>query len=492
METLFEGEGGTTTSSVQATDGNDRPVTLSGQLGTFDIVFTVLAYNAPLTVVTGFIGLSMSIGNGLGTPVAFLVAGLLMLVFAVGFTTMSKHVPNAGAFYAYITAGLGRPLGFGSALMAILAYGFMLVGMYLYAGFSYSALVKQLFNAEPLVWWGYALILLAVIAVFGYLRITFSARLLTFALACEVVLVCIWEIVVGATKGPSALSPAWLTPATVTSGSLGIAMLLGVTCFAGFEATAVFREEARDPEVTTTRATYIAIVVMALLFTSASYTLICAYGPKAAMAKATADASTITLDSIGMYLGKAGSVTVNVLLCSSIFAAVLALHNILSRYIYCLGIDGTFPRPLAAVHERHGSPYRASVLVTLVMLFLVVGAIETGVAPYEGYGILVGVGGYCLLLLLVLTSLAVSLFFARSSHRENFWKTRVAPIVSFLLLAAVGWLATTNMEVLTGNVKISAILLGFVFGTMMVGSLYGWRLKKTKPDVYAAIGRQVI
>lgn len=469
-----------------------RPVTLSGHLGTLDIVFTVLAYNAPLTVVTGFIGLLLSIGNGLGAPVTFLIAGSLMLLFSVGFTTMSKYVPNAGAFYAYITAGLGRPLGFGSALMAMLAYGFMMVGMYLYAGIVYTSLFKHLFNSAPLVWWGYSLILLAIVAVFGFLRISFSAKVLTLALICEVVLVFVWEVAVAIVKGPSGISPVWLTPSAVTSGSLGLGLLFGVTSFAGFEATAVFREEARNPEVTVPRATYAAVIVLAVLFASASYFLICGYGPKMAMAKAGADASTVALDSIGMYLGKAGLEAVNVLLCSSVFACLLALHNILSRYIYCLGIDGTAPRAWAAVHKRHGSPHRASMIVSVVMLAIVGCVIKSGADPYAEYGALTGVGGYALLMLLILTSLSVLMFFARKPNGASFLKTKVAPLISFVLLSLVGYLATINMDVLTGDLKAAELLLAFIFGTLALGCVYARRLKTTKPDVYAAIGRQKV
>ncbi|MCO4878269.1 APC family permease [Paraburkholderia caribensis] len=493
METLTNNADGSAGSpEIRRASEASRPATLSGHLGTFDIVFTVLAYNAPLTVVTGFIGLLMSLGNGLGAPVTFLCAGSLMLLFAVGFTTMSKHVPNAGAFYAYITAGLGRPLGFGSALMAMLAYGFMMIGMYLYAGVVYSSLIKHLFNSTPLIWWGYSLILLAVVAVFGYLRITFSAKVLTLALVCEVVLVFVWEIAVAAAKGPVGLNPVWLTPGAVMSGSVGLGLLFGVTSFAGFEATAVFREEARQPDVTIPRATYAAVILLALLFASASFFLICGYGPKDAMTRATADASTIALDSIGLYLGHAGMETVNVLLCSSVFACLLALHNILSRYIYCLGIDGTLPRSWAAVHKRHGSPHRASVMVSVVMLAIVIAVIRSGVEPYAGYGVVTGVGGYALLLLLVMTSLSVMVFFMRKSTNASVWKTRVAPFVSFVLLSVIGWLATVNMEILTGNVKVATDLLVFIFGTLIAGCFYAARLKKTKPDVYAAIGRQKI
>ncbi|EEF27464.1 conserved hypothetical protein, partial [Ricinus communis] len=218
METLTNrADGAAGSPELRKTVEEGRPETLSGHLGTFDIVFTVLAYNAPLTVVTGFLGILLSIGNGLGTPVTFLAAGSLMLLFSVGFTTMSKHVPNAGAFYAYITAGLGRPLGFGSALMAMLAYGFMMVGIYLYAGVVYPSLIKHLFNSTPLVWWAYSLILLVIVGIFGYLRITFSAKVLTIALVCEVLLVFVWELAVVGHKGLSGIAPTWLTPHVVMS-----------------------------------------------------------------------------------------------------------------------------------------------------------------------------------------------------------------------------------------------------------------------------------
>lgn len=493
MEALTNGADGAVGSpDARGTSDGARPVTLSGHLGTFDIVFTVLAYNAPLTVVTGFMGLLLSMGNGLGAPVTFLIAGSLMLLFSVGFTTMSKHVRNAGAFYAYITAGLGRPIGFGAALMAMLAYGFMMIGMYLYAGVAYGSLVKHLFNSAPLVWWGYSLILLAIVAVFGYLRITFSAKVLTLALICEVVLVFVWEVAVMVAKGPSGISPVWLTPSAVTSGSIGLGLLFGVTSFAGFEATAVFREEARHPEVTVPRATYAAVIVLAVLFASASYFLICGYGPTNALAKAGADASTVALDSIGMYLGKAGLEAVNVLLCSSVFACLLALHNILSRYIYCLGIDGTAPRACAAVHKRHGSPHLASMMVSALAAAIVGCVIKSGVEPYAEYGALTGVGGYALLMLLILTSLSVLMFFIRKPSGANFLKSKVAPLISFVLLSAVGYLATVNMGVLTGDAKAAETLLALIFGTLVLGCLYARRLKKTKPEVYAAIGRQKI
>ncbi|MGG7575379.1 hypothetical protein [Streptomyces sirii] len=45
---------------------------------------------------------------GRAAPLGYLLSGLLLIVFAAGFTAMSRHVRNAGAFHASIGRGLGR------------------------------------------------------------------------------------------------------------------------------------------------------------------------------------------------------------------------------------------------------------------------------------------------------------------------------------------------------------------------------------------------
>jgi amino acid transporter len=385
---------------------------------------------------------------------------------------------------------LGRPLGLGSAFMAMLAYGFLLIGIYLYAGVVYQSLVSHFFNATPYAWWTYSLALMALVSVLGYLSISLSAKVLTIALICEVLLVFVWEAAIAITNGPSALSPSWLTLRAATSGSIGVGLLLGVTSFAGFEATAVFREEARDPQVTVPRATYLAVIVLSVLFASAAYFFICGYGPAAALTKSRADPSMAALDSIGLFLGRFGRDAVNLLLCTSVFACSLALHNILARYIYCLGIDNTLPRSLGAVHTRHGSPYRASALVSILMLVTLAGLVEASIRPYVGYGALTGTGGYVLLILLVLTSLSVVVFFQRTPVAISRWKTAYAPLISFFLLVIVGVFATLNLELLTGSLKVAVTLLLIIGAILLAGCGYAVWLRTQKPHVYLRIGRQ--
>ena len=70
------------------------------------LVGFVVAAAAPLTAVVGATPAAFAFGNGAGVPGAFVLAGILYLLFSVGYVAMARHVRNAGAFYAFTASGL--------------------------------------------------------------------------------------------------------------------------------------------------------------------------------------------------------------------------------------------------------------------------------------------------------------------------------------------------------------------------------------------------
>lgn len=87
---------------------------LTGHLGTAGVVFMVIAAAAPLTVIGGNMPLAMGLGNGAGAPVGFIIAATVLLLFSIGFVTMTPHVREAGAFFSYVTEGLESAPAWGS------------------------------------------------------------------------------------------------------------------------------------------------------------------------------------------------------------------------------------------------------------------------------------------------------------------------------------------------------------------------------------------
>lgn len=491
-------------SSREATAGTfDVPVVmpaadhqrLSGRMGTFDVAFSVLAFNAPLSGVVGFVPAVIGFGNGLGAPSAYIGVGVLLLFFAVGFTTMSRYLPNPGAFYAYITAGLGREIGLGSAFLAVFSYLFVLVGAYCFGGIAAQSLVTS-WGGPSIPWWIYVAVFVAAVAGLGYFRIDLSAKVLTVVMCLELAVVVIWDARVLIDGGPEGAVVNSFSPSVVMSGSLGVAILFCFSSFSGFEATAIFREEVRDPARTIPRATYLAVAFLAVLYAVAAYCMIVGVGPGDVVAKSAADPTGTSMASIEAYLGVVARDAATILLCTSIFASCLSIHNVGARYLYSLSVDRILPASLSGVHGRHGSPHRASIITSVIAVVFIAALVVAQASPTTLYATLVGIGGYALILLLLLTSIAIVPYLVRKRPDAvplNILTMVIAPVVAAIGLAVAAYLGTTNITLLTGQSEaVSYTVVGVALAVFLLGVAIASTLRKRSPTVYRRIGRQAV
>jgi hypothetical protein len=101
-----------------------------GRLGVFAVAFFVISAAAPLTAMAGGAPVAMLLGNGPGIPLAYVVVSVILLIFAVGYTAMARHHTSTGAFYSLVTRGLRQPAGGAAAVIALLGYNAMQIGLY--------------------------------------------------------------------------------------------------------------------------------------------------------------------------------------------------------------------------------------------------------------------------------------------------------------------------------------------------------------------------
>ncbi len=451
---------------------------LTGQLGPVGIVFMVVAAAAPLTVIGGNMPLAMGLGNGAGAPVGFVIAALVLLVFSIGFVTMTPHVPEAGAFFSYVTVGLGERMGKGIAVVALIAYTAIQIGIYGYIGWAIADTVAH-YNGPEIPWPVYSFAILAIVAVLGYRHIELSAKVLGVALALEIGIVVILDVVMVAKPGPAGVTFTSFEPATFTQGTIGIAILFALTGFIGFEATAVFRDEARDPERTIPRATYAAVIIIGAFYAITVWAFVVALGPDqvTGVAQQTLNGEgNMLLDTTGDMLGTVGRDIVNVLLLSSLFACVLSFHNVIARYQFVLAGKGLLPARLATVHDAHASPSFSSLVQTVTAAVIVAVLALLGIDPLVGvFGSMAGVATVGMVLLMLTTSVAVLVFFLRNRGRGGLWTTRIAPALAVLGLLASLWLVLSNFTLVTGgSVTLSTVLAAIPFVGLAVGFL-AWR-----------------
>jgi amino acid transporter len=70
---------------------------------------------------------------------------------------------------------------------------------------------------------------------------------------------------------------------------------------------------------------------------------------------------TVFLFVLGQtYIGTALTIVMSLLFISSVFAALLAFHNAVARYLYALGREGLVPAQLGRTHTKHLSPHTGS------------------------------------------------------------------------------------------------------------------------------------
>ncbi|MGW7516216.1 APC family permease [Streptomyces sp. NPDC054796] len=462
------------------------PALRGGAIGTGDLVFFVVAAAAPLTVMAGVAPLAIGMA-GEAAPLGYLLSGLLLVVFAAGFTAMSRYVRDAGAFYAYIGRGLGRPTGAGAAYVALLSYNAIEVGLLAAFGWFTESGFRDLTGLH-VPWWAWASAGLVAIGVLGCLRVTLSAKVLGVALALEVLVLLVFEAgVLADGGGPRGLDLGSLSPVHLGEAGAGGMFVLAIGAFIGFEATAIYAEEARSPERTVPRATYLAVGFLALFYTFTVWMIINAYGADRARAVANgAHGGDMVFAATARYAGDWAADAMHVLIITSAFAATLAFHNGAARYFYALGREGLLPRALGKVTTRTRSPAVAVAAQSAVALVVVAASVAAHADPYtvtflwsSGTGIL-GV-----MLMQALAALAVHGFFRRDRRGLPVWRVAVAPLLACAGLVVLIVLVCANLDLLTGaSTGVNTALLVPLPLLFVAGVAVALRVRRRGPEAY--------
>jgi amino acid transporter len=461
-------------------------------LGLIAVAFMVVSAAAPLTGVAGAVPLAFLLGNGAGIPATFVFMTVVMLLFAVGYVAMARHVKNAGAFYAYAARGLGGQAGGAVSMMAIVAYNAMQFGLLGLLGGIASGVFGEMGITLP--WWGWSLIAIALVAFLGYRQVDLSAKVMVVLVALEYLIVLIVDFAILGKGGAHGLSLNIFDMTAISSGSFTAATLFCLGSFIGFEATTIYAEEARDPEKTIPRATYLSVLMIGLFFVFTTWLLVVAIGPQelVPMVGGLADPTAFFFIVASDYVGGPVPTIAGLLLVSSLFAAVSAFHNYIARYSYTAGREGLLPAVFGQTHDSHQSPHIGSVTQT-VMALVVVGIFALlGLDPITQLFTWVSqVGTLGVLGMMAITSLSVIMFFRKTPDPAT------SPLASMLLPAVSGVIMVLlfiyiamNFGDLTGT---TGGALGYILPALIpLAAIIGWlrasALKASNPAAYARMG----
>ncbi|MCV7228973.1 APC family permease [Mycolicibacterium komossense] len=479
-------------------------------VGTVGVIFMAVATAAPITAMVGNVPIAVGFGNGSHAPAGYIVATVVLGLFAIGYATMAKHITTTGAFYGYISHGLGRIVGMASGLLITMAYVVFeasLIGIF---SFFFQNLLKTQFDVS-IHWIVPALLMLVLNTILTYFDVNLTAKVLGVFLVTEIAMLSLGALAVlihgggphGFAVGEIINPVGAFQPAAIAGASAGLGLFFAFWSWVGFESTAMYGEESREPKKIIPRATMLSVLGVGIFYVFVSWMAIAGTGPQEAIALAQDPntASEIFFGPVRSYYGEWAITMFNFLLVTGSFACGMAFHNCASRYLYALGREGLstgLQKTIGATHPKHGSPHIASFVQSGITLVIILAFLAAGMDPYvHMYTLLAILGTMAILIVQALCAFSViSYFHFHKNHpvSKHWFKTFVAPLLGGLGMLYVVYLLWEHKDAAAGTAsgtllfKLTPwIVVGlFVFGAAM--ATY-FKFKDTRR--YDMIGRIV-
>ncbi|MBM4197094.1 MAG: amino acid permease [Gammaproteobacteria bacterium] len=402
-------------------------------LGRYDL--TALSLNTIVGSGIFLLPATAAAATGIHAPLAFVVSGLLSLLFAATFAEANARVPGTGGPYAVARAALGDFAGFEVGWL------FWLSRMAAVAA-SYNVFLAYLAEFVPGADTGAARV--AVITAMAVVVTALNVRgVRTGATVTNVFTVAkLLPLITLVAAAAWYLAANGGTPVDAgPADGFWRAVLLVAFAFGGFEVATVPGGESRSPARDVPAALFMSIGVAILLYVllqALAYAVLPALGTSA---RPLADAAAVVFGAGGATLVAAGAL---VSTAGYVFGASL----VVPRIAWAMADAGQFPSPLARIHPIFHTPWIAIVAH---------GALTWLLAAALGFFSLVVVNVLARLVVIAATCVAV-LVLRRRQGPGGEWTAPGGALVPLAGLAAVAALLTQakGEEIVWGLAALAA------------------------------------
>ena len=350
---------------------------------------------------------------GRAAPLAYLLAGGVMLLIGYGFVRLSAAFSHAGSVYAFIGKTLGPGAGFLATWMLLGTYiVFPPVSVLGMAAFT-QAFLRHTGIAASAAWLPLALIswLLVWLLVARGIRLTarsvIAVEAVSLLLITALIVVIYVRLGTGHAPGRQTLTAGVLRlPPGTGAATVGLACTFGILAFGGFESSISAGEEARRPTEAIPRS-----VIAAVLFGAVFYAF-CVSGQVLGFGTSHAGTarSPIRRRRWGIWpwsmSGPRWRPCSTSRPCSARWARRSSAWPWRPGTLYALARDRILWHSLAAVSPRTGTPVGAVAASMTLTLALLLAFGLAGTAALNAFFYLATIGALCLLVVYVLVSVS--------------------------------------------------------------------------------------
>ena len=358
-------------------EGRPSHTLAHSSLGLWGLLFCIVTGAAPITAMLFNVPVTV-LGAGSASPATFLVATVALVIFAVGYIEMARHVTASGGFYSFVSHGFGQIAGTGTAALIVICYMIFSAALAGVVGYFANSTIQEWFGVD-IPAWAIMIFTISLITGLAWFHIEFTSKLLGVFLLAELAGLAIFAAAVLIQGGDSGLSAAPLNPTNISgnsdavsvfgAGAAGIALFGAFWSWVGFEMAPNYAEESRSPRKLMASATYGTVIGLGVVYVVVSYAFVEGWGLHGSV-QAVSDQFSGKFASAfypltTRYVGSWLTDVFEALIVTSAFACQFAFYNTSSRYIHSIAREGLLPSAFARTHPRYHSPHIANLLVTL-------------------------------------------------------------------------------------------------------------------------------
>ena len=379
----------------------------SGQLGKPRLtVMDAIAQSLAIGPVLSAVLLASFVAGvaGSAAPLVTLIAGIGSICIGWVIVLFARRFTGAGAIYDYVRKASSGEMGvFAAGVYFIGAMFLGGAGIYLAIGF-----FAQMFFAGlgiNLPWSVWALLSIALVFAFNHFGVQTTTRTQLILTALAVLPIIIIALAIIFQGGAAGNTLETFNPGNPNTGDLFRGVLLAITLFIGFEASASLSEETENPKQTVPFAVLGTVAIAAVFYLIVLYASAIGFGIDKVgdWAKDPAPLSTLGAKYVGGWIAP----WVDVALIIDMLAVASAFMATTARGWFALARHGLMPRALAST-SSYNTPFGGNVLVTALAVLMVVMTQMSGMDVMAMFGVSALTG--TLLINLVYIVLAVLAF----------------------------------------------------------------------------------
>ncbi len=290
----------------------------------------------------------------------WVAGGVFALVGSLCYAELATTYPAEGGDFEYLRRGFGRKVGFLFAWIQLWVVRPGVMGALAFAFARYATHLAPLGPYSFVIYATAAVIALACINILGVKQGKRTQNVLTAAK----VLGLLGVFAAGLWVSPAADAPA----APATGANYGLAMILILFAYSGWNEMAYVAAEVRQPERNILRALLLGTSAVILIYLAVNGAFLHALGFQGLRAS-----SAVMADVVRPAFGDWGATAISVLICVSALSAMNGMTFTGARIYYAMGRQHRLFEPLGRWNQRLGTPVwslaiEAAITTTMILI----------------------------------------------------------------------------------------------------------------------------